>query len=278
MSDCYEFILEVAGHKAIDKSRKDVDLVVYVKRNTTHKVVVPVEQVAYIAETRGLPMRRALEEAFLCSVPHSVMLTDVKTVGCNKPEGAVIADMLGCGTNTKTKLERGDVLDFTKPEILVLSEQPKGSADGQSHNPVHIEVRDALGRLKQKQEGKNLRTDSGDDWQSDAMGTLGTQPGPGKYIGVTANAVAPAQTDTTLTGEIASGTLIRAIYTAYNHTAGVASYNQTKTFTSDQTVTLAKAAEFIAAAGGNGNFHTLITPNAPTVSGDTVAFTWTKNI
>lgn len=145
-------------------------------------------------------------------------------------------------------------------------------------NPVMIEHRDRYGNLKRRSIQFNTRTNAGRDWQSDVMGHLSVQPAPSKYVGLTATLVTIAGTETSLTGEIASGTLARAIYTAYNHTAGTTTYNQTKTFTSDQTITLQTAGEFNAAAAGTMPFIANITPNAPTVSGDTLAVTWTKNI
>ena len=149
---------------------------------------------------------------------------------------------------------------------------------GNLPNPVLIEHRDRYGNLKRRTLSFNTRTNAGRDWQSDVMGTLGTQPAVSKYVGLTATNVAIAGTETTLAGEITTGTLARAIYTAYNHTAGTATYNQTKTFTSDGTVTLQTAAEFNAATAGTMPFIANISPNAPTVSGDTLALTWTKNI
>lgn len=145
-------------------------------------------------------------------------------------------------------------------------------------NPVLIEHRDRFGNLKRRSLQMNTRTNAGRDWQSDVMGTLGAQPAVSKYVGLTATLVTIGGTETTLSGEITTGTLARAIYTAYNHTAGTTTYNQTKTFTSDQTVTLQTAGEFTATTGGTMPFIANISPNAPTVSGDTLAITWTKNI
>jgi hypothetical protein len=145
-------------------------------------------------------------------------------------------------------------------------------------NPVLFEHRDKHGNLISRGVVYNTRTNAGRDWQSDVMGTLSTQPAVSKWVGLTATNVTIAGTETTLSGEIGSGTLARAIYTAYNHSAGTATYNQTKTFTSDQTVTLRTAGEFNAASSGTMPFIANISPEAPTVSGDTLALTWVKNI
>lgn len=100
---------------------------------------------------------------------------------------------------------------------------------------------------------------------------------PANYIGLTANATAPAAGDTTLTGEIASGTLVRAQAT-YSHTTGAASYTLQKTFTSDQTVVIAKIGVFNASSAGTMMFETVLNATASLVSGDQLTVTETVNI
>jgi hypothetical protein len=128
-----------------------------------------------------------------------------------------------------------------------------------------------------------MRTNAGADFQSQVMGaTSGTGIGtstfaPANYIGVTANATAPAAADTTLTGEVSSGTLIRAQAT-YAHTTGASSYTLTKTFTSDQTIVIAKIGVFNASSAGTMVFETLLSATASLVSGDQLTITETVNI
>lgn len=116
-----------------------------------------------------------------------------------------------------------------------------------------------------------MRVNSGTDFQSRVMAdTASTGTGayaPANYIGLTANATAPAAADTTLTGEVTTGTLARAQAT-YAHTNGTNTYTLTKTFTSDQSVTIAKIGVFNAAAGGTLVFETLLNATATLVSGD----------
>lgn len=273
--DFYEFILEVKGHYAIDTRPEDKNLLVYVERNTTHKTVIPHEAIKDMVEQQNIPSTEALRRAFLAGINNSVKAGDVVSVGGNDA-GAVetIADLYGVGTNDLTELELREDLNLDLG--VAVKDLPNTTDFGM--NNVNTTVTDKDGNVKQDTDGTNLRTNAGRDWQSDVMGTLGAQPAASKYIGVTANSDAPAAGDTTLTGEVSSGTLTRAIYTAYNHTAGTATYNQTKTFTSDQTIVLAKAGEFFASSGGSQVFSTLISPTASVISGDTVAFTWTKNI
>lgn len=126
-----------------------------------------------------------------------------------------------------------------------------------------------------------MRTNAGRDHQSRVMGdTASTGTGayaPATYIGVTANSTAPAASDISLAGEIASGTLTRA-QAVYAHTNGTASYTLTKVFTSDQTITLAKVGVFTAPTSGTMAFETLLNTPAPMVSGDQVQITMTVTL
>lgn len=126
-----------------------------------------------------------------------------------------------------------------------------------------------------------LRTDAGRDFQSRVMGdTASTGTGayaPATFIGLTANSTAPAAASTTLTGEIASGTLIRAV-AVYAHTNGTATYTLTKTFTSDQSVTINKIGVFNASTGGTLVFETLLNAAATLVSGDQLQITETVTL
>lgn len=123
----------------------------------------------------------------------------------------------------------------------------------------------------------NLRTNSGADWQADVMGHT-TQPAEAQYIALTTNASAPAAGDTTLTGEIASGGLERAIG-AYTHTNGTTSYKISKTFTASSAHTaVAKAGLFNASSGGTMVFETLLSSTATLAINDTLTIEWTVNI
>lgn len=130
-----------------------------------------------------------------------------------------------------------------------------------------------------------MRTAAGRDFQSRVMGNS-TETGagtglmrPADYIAVTENAVAPADSDTALAGELTGGGFTRAI-AAYAHTAGATSYTLTKTFTSSDgsARTINKMAVFNASTAGTMVFETLV-PSPPTlVSGDQLTLTETVNI
>jgi len=97
---------------------------------------------------------------------------------------------------------------------------------------------------------------------------------PANYIGLTANANAALVTDAVLTGEVIAGTLIRA-QAAYAHTTGTSSYTLTRSFTSDQAITVAKMGIFNADTGGTMAFANLLNAPAVLVSGDQVQLTST---
>lgn len=131
-----------------------------------------------------------------------------------------------------------------------------------------------------------------DQWYNAATGAAGTTPNgtcsyltppgqfPALFMAVTANVFTPANTDTTLAGELTSGGFTRAIGT-WAHTAAATTYTLQHTWTSTTTTTLTNEAQFGAVnttGGGVMPFESAI-PSAPTVvSGDTVQITVTVTI
>lgn len=129
----------------------------------------------------------------------------------------------------------------------------------------------------------SLKTNAGNDFQANQMAGTPSATAVAKYVGITANATAPAAGDTTLTGEIATagGGLVRKAGT-YAHTGGAASYTITTVFTTNASdvlpVTVAKRGIFDAAAAGNLVFSTLVTPTATlSAVGDQLTLTDTVN-
>jgi hypothetical protein len=139
-----------------------------------------------------------------------------------------------------------------------------------------------------------------DRWNTPATpgSTAGATPGaatayvilpgnaPAEFMALTANATAPAATDTALTGEIvtAGGGLIRKIC-PYAHTAGAASYTLTPVFTANATdalpVTVAKIGVFQSVVGASGNllFETLLGTTATlSANGDQLTITETVTL
>ncbi len=107
---------------------------------------------------------------------------------------------------------------------------------------------------------------------------------PSWFMGLSTTVQAGSAGDTTLAGEIVTGTdagLSRKSYTTLAHTNGVASYSLANTFTAASTATINSEALFNASsttAAGVMSFESA-EPNAPTlVSGDTLAQTVTVSI
>jgi hypothetical protein len=130
-----------------------------------------------------------------------------------------------------------------------------------------------------------LRYNNGASWQAGLMGnpsSTGTGAyAPGIYLAVSSDSTAPAATDTTLVGEVTSGSLSRALAT-YGYTTAATSYTESKVFTSDQTITIYKSALFTVSSGGSPVFGSLLTaggsPSPKSLfSGDQVGITETVN-
>lgn len=129
-----------------------------------------------------------------------------------------------------------------------------------------------------------MKTNAGNDFVANQLAGTPSATAIAKYVALTANATAPAATDTTLTAEIATGGggLVRKAG-AYAHTTGAASYTITTTFTANGSdalpVTIAKRGIFDAATVGNLVFETLVTPTATlSASGDSLTLTDTISL
>jgi hypothetical protein len=125
-------------------------------------------------------------------------------------------------------------------------------------------------------EDHNLITNAGKDFISAQLGSTSPGVNGANYIALSSNSVAPAATDTTLTGEIASGGLSRAQGT-YSHTTGAGSYTITHTFTASSSHTdVQKAGLFTASSGGTMMAESTFTA-ATLANNDTLTITWTIN-
>jgi hypothetical protein len=128
-------------------------------------------------------------------------------------------------------------------------------------------------------------TNAGKDFVAKQLAGAASATAVAKWVGITANATAPAAGDTTLTGEIttAGGGLIRQVG-VYAHTLGTASYTITTTFTANGSdalpVTIAKRGIFDQLAlGGTLVFEALVSPTATlNASGDSVTLTDTVSV
>ncbi len=102
-----------------------------------------------------------------------------------------------------------------------------------------------------------------------------------KWMGLTANATAPAGADTTLTAEIVTAGLTRAVAT-YAHTAAASTYTLTITYTAvsaDVPVTVAKMGVFNAISSGTLVYESLLSATATlSAAGDTLTITETVTV
>jgi hypothetical protein len=160
---------------------------------------------------------------------------------------------------------------------------PKASTQGNGVAQTTLAL--ALGILFVARTRLQLRYNNGASWQAGVMGnpsSTGTGAyAPGIYMGISSDATAPTNTDTTLVGEIISGTLSRGLAT-YAYTTAATTYTESKVYTSDQTVTIYKCALFTVATAGSPIFGSLLTAggvNSPKslFSGDQVGITETVN-
>lgn len=124
----------------------------------------------------------------------------------------------------------------------------------------------------------NLLTNGGRDFihaQSYTNTSAGTQGA--NYVAVTVDTGAPAAGDTTLTGEIATGGLARALSTPA-HSAGTNTSTLTITFTASATHTAVQKAGTFNAASAGTMVHENTFTSTNLVSGDQLALTWTMTL
>jgi len=126
---------------------------------------------------------------------------------------------------------------------------------------------------------RNILTNAGRDkahaqiYTNTAAGARGAG-----YIAVTVNTGAPADTDTTLTGEITTGGLARADASTKTHTAGTNTTTISHTFTASATHTdVQKAALFDASSAGT-MYHENTFTATTLISSDTLTITWTLTL
>lgn len=124
-----------------------------------------------------------------------------------------------------------------------------------------------------------LRTKAGTDWLAKVMGDTNSDAtgdyAPANYMGLTENDDDPDPEHEALSGEISSGTLVRAQCT-FAHTEGASSYTLTRTVTADQKVTLRKIGVFNADfPGGTLVFESRLNAVAQMEVGDTIQITHT---
>jgi hypothetical protein len=128
---------------------------------------------------------------------------------------------------------------------------------------------------------ENLLTNDGRDlfhaqcYTNTSAGTRGSN-----YIALTETSFTPAATDTSLTGEIATNGLSRAVATTITHTDDTNSTTLAKTFTASGSFTSVLASALFNASSGVTMTHeaNFSIGSGILVSGDTLTVTWTINL
>ena len=145
--------------------------------------------------------------------------------------------------------------------------------EGRSDLPhwVHVVARHPDGTIFLDVTGHNLRTNAGINWQYGQM--AGGTAAVCTYIALTNTAITPAATDTSLSGEITTNGLARALGTP-THTSNATSFTLANTFTATGTQAAQAAAILNASSSGTMCFENTFT-QASLVSGDTLTVTWT---
>lgn len=125
----------------------------------------------------------------------------------------------------------------------------------------------------------NLLTNGGRDFfhaQVYTNNSAGTQGG--NYIAVTTDTGAPAAGDTSLTSEITTNGLGRALATTRTHSAGTNTTNLAITFTASGTHTaVQKSGLFNASSSGTMTHENTFTP-VTLASGDSLQVSWTLTL
>lgn len=137
-----------------------------------------------------------------------------------------------------------------------------------------IEHRNASGELLHSEVAHNVISTAGRDflhqqgYKETGLGSVGLC-----YIGLSNDSLTETSASTTLSTEITTNGLARAIGT-FAHTAGTNTSTISKTFTATGTQSAQKAALFTAASSGTMN-HALSFTQRNLVNGDTLAVTFT---
>jgi hypothetical protein len=127
----------------------------------------------------------------------------------------------------------------------------------------------------------NLLTDAGKDWMHAQVYTNNTAGTQGAcYIASTESVITPAVANTTLTGEIATNGLARALAPTRTHTAASNSTLIENTFTATGAFTsvLASALFNAASAGIMPHIANFATGSGTLATNDTLKISWTNNL
>ena len=126
----------------------------------------------------------------------------------------------------------------------------------------------------------NLLTNNGRDYAIAQFYTNTSAGGVGmNFIALTVNTAAASASSTSLTGEITTNGLERALATTISHSSGTNSTTLAKTFTASGTHTaVQKSGTFNQLAVGGTIAHEAVFTSVTLASSDTLAVTWTLTL
>jgi hypothetical protein len=148
-----------------------------------------------------------------------------------------------------------------------------GIHEGASDLPhwVHVVARHPDGTVFLDVRGHNLRTNAGINWQYNQM--AGSAAAVCNYIALSNATLTPNVTDTSLSSEITTNGLSRALGTP-THTSNATSFTLVNVFTATGTQSAQDAAIFNNSSGGTMCFENTFT-QASLAANDTLTVTWT---
>lgn len=145
------------------------------------------------------------------------------------------------------------------------------------YNLVTFEAKTPDGVTYFKMTKHNLTTNAGKDVIKQQVANNGSQPAACSYIAVSTSAITPAVGDTSLTGEVSTNGLARALGT-YAST-GTGTWTLSKTFTATGAVSNVQAAAvFNAASGTTMCFEVGSLGPVTLATNDTLTVTWSGTI
>ncbi len=153
-------------------------------------------------------------------------------------------------------------------------------AEESTNAPVHATVVSNTTSVLTVDAWRNGDDSSGTTPGSTANYSILAGNAPARYIALTENASAASASSTSLTGEITSGGLGRALGT-YAHTLGASTFTLTKSFSvtsSFPAVHRAGLFQVSTASSSLLSFETVLNADANVINGDTLQVTWTITI
>lgn len=215
-----------------------------------------------------------------CGVSHNVMTT--ANNGGRDQVAAMLGGKLGFGVSG-TIATASSSTSLTATGTPFVADAYIGNivvAEESTNSPVHATISTNTTSVLTVDAWRNGDDSSGTTPGSTANYHIIAGNAAARYIALTENASAASASSTSLTGEITTGGLGRALGT-YAHTLGAATLTLTKSFSVTGTFpAIHRAGLFQVSTASSSllSFETVLNADANVVSGDTLQVTWTITI